>query len=387
MQKASHTATKRRRPPVQRERVVDSLTQLIVSGQLAPGGQLPTQKELMRRFGVESQTISDAMQLLAADGFIDPRHRRGRFVAAHPPHLSHYALTFPFSSELHNSQFYVALRAEADKLRSPQLRVSPFYDILTRHDLPDYHRLVGLIRRHALAGVIYAARPWGLWNDPILTEPEVPRVAIAAGPHEPEVPVVGMDESAFLARALAWLADRGRRRVAVLALANVGANPLERTWRPAIEQHGFETHRRWLQALPATHPELATNLVASLAYGAVGDRPDALVVTDDNLVPAATAGLALAGRQVPEDLEVVAHANFPQVTPSAVPAYRLGCDVRQVLHACFERLGQLRRGETPPAITLLPLVDEREFATARGRQETPTRTQFSAATPSGANRL
>ena len=57
-----------------------------------------------------------------------------------------------------------------------------------------------------------------------------------------------------------------------------------------------------------------------MLHGPAHDRPDALVITDDNLVPAATAGVLAAGRRVPADLEVVAHANFPHVTPSAVPA-------------------------------------------------------------------
>lgn len=374
MQIDSQALKKRRRPPVQRERVVQGLVRMIVSGELATGTQLPAQTELMRRFKVETQTISDAMEVLSTDGFIETLHRRGRFVVMHPPHLTHYALTFPFSADQLHSQFYLALRAEAERQQSPDCRFSLFYDIQVRHDLPDYQRLLELIRRHALAGVIYAARPWGLWNDPILTEPGVPRVAIAAGPHEPGVPTVSPDGAAFLPRACAWLAGRGCRKVAILMLANEAKTTTENGVREVITRHGLDTQQRWLQAVAAPQADWAANMTAAMVHGAMDDRPDALIVTDDNLVPAATAGVATAGRRVAApgeprrtgDLDVVAHANFPHVTPSAVPAQRLGFDARQVLTVAMDRLHQLRRGEDTPATTWVPLMDEQAYAVARG---------------------
>ncbi len=57
-----------------------------------------------------------------------------------------------------------------------------------------------------------------------------------------------------------------------------------------------------------------------LVQGAPGERPDGLVITDDNLVPDLTAGLAESGVK---DV-VVAHTNFPHPTPSAVPGHAPG---------------------------------------------------------------
>jgi len=45
-------------------------------------------------------------------------------------------------------------------------------------------------------------------------------------------------------------------------------------------------------------------------------RPDALVVADDNLVTCATQGIAASGVQVPGELDVVAHCNFPHPLPA-----------------------------------------------------------------------
>lgn len=79
-------------------------------------------------------------------------------------------------------------------------------------------------------------------------------------------------------------------------------------------------------------------------------RPDGLWIMDDNLVPHATAGLLSAKVRGPEDVAVLAHANFPYPTTSLTPADRLGFDAREVLYACVDLVLRQRRGEpVPPA--------------------------------------
>jgi DNA-binding LacI/PurR family transcriptional regulator len=90
-------------------------------------------------------------------------------------------------------------------------------------------------------------------------------------------------------------------------------------------------------------------------------RPDGLIITDDNLVPAATAGIAAAGGPKAGGVKVIAHTNFPWPTPSAVPVMRLGHSVRALLEKCVALIEQQRRGETPPAMTLVPAVFEEEL--------------------------
>lgn len=368
------------RPPVNRDRALSVLRRSIISGKWPAGGMVPSRRELQKTLRVDTRTLEETMRQLRADGFIQSRPRGGTFIAANPPHLCHYALTFPFSMEAVPSQFYRALREEAIKLQAPEERFSLFYDILERRDLPDYQRLVGMIQRHALAGVIYAARPAGLWNDPVLTEPHMPRVVIAAGPREAGIPAVAPDGTAFLPRAFEWLAERNRRRVAILSLAhNVTPALIENQVRAVAGKFGLVTNTRWIQAAAADTAAWASNQVAGLVYGPPSDRPDALVITDDNLVPAGTAGVLLTDRRVGVDLDVVAHANFPHVTPSAVPARRLGFDVRQLLGVAMERLHQLRHGETPPMSTFVPVVWEEEVAAAQppvfGMQKSEVRSQ------------
>lgn len=58
----------------------------IISGNLAPGEQLPKTSDLMEQFGVASQTLQRALQLLKAEGFIYGLSGRGVFVRPTPLH-------------------------------------------------------------------------------------------------------------------------------------------------------------------------------------------------------------------------------------------------------------------------------------------------------------
>jgi DNA-binding LacI/PurR family transcriptional regulator len=66
--------------------------------------------------------------------------------------------------------------------------------------------------------------------------------------------------------------------------------------------------------------------------------------------------LLAAGVRVPEDVNVVAITNFPNLVPCAVPVTRIGFDIPALLDLLVERLEQVRRGETPPENTLVPAV-------------------------------
>ncbi len=72
-----------------------------------------------------------------------------------------------------------------------------------------------------------------------------------------------------------------------------------------------------------------------------------MLVTDDTLVPYATAGVLDAGLRPPQDLLVAAHANFPGPTHAAFPCQRFGVDVIALLHACIEEIRRLVGGAKP----------------------------------------
>ena len=358
-------------PAVKRDRVVQYLRRLIVDGKVLPTERMPTHKELERRFDAESPTIRAAMRVLSEDGFIETRHRRGSFVASHPPHLTQFAFAYPFNPDRIPSRFFSAIHDEAERWQNPERRVLSFYDVHLHTDVEDYQRLLRYVQSNRLAGLIFTNNPFGLRriDSPLIGMSGLPRVTIAMQDEEGGIPKVYPDLSVFLPKAFDYLAAHGRKRVAVVkaSLFDIG-DELVRI--PALAaKRGLVVHPDWIQAMSLDARSWVRQLGRLLVRGAPGERPDSLVITDDNLVPELTAGLSDSGVPVRAcgepgrlgDLVVVAHTNFPHPTPSAVPVTRLGYDIRELVAVCMERIDQQRRGEISPAHTTIPAVFEEEL--------------------------
>jgi DNA-binding LacI/PurR family transcriptional regulator len=105
-----------------------------------------------------------------------------------------------------------------------------------------------------------------------------------------------------------------------------------------------------------------STIVQLLMHLPRAERPDALLVNDDNLVPATTAGLAESGVRVPEEIDVVAHCNFPWATAGQVPIRRVGFDVRSILSLCLGYVYQLRHGQKVPRTTVVKALFDHEVS-------------------------
>ncbi|MCS6878871.1 MAG: histidine utilization repressor [Geminicoccaceae bacterium] len=75
------------------ERIKETIRAEIASGRLAPGARVPSEHELVRRFGVSRMTAHRALRELALEGVIVRTVGAGSFVAEH--RLEHSALVVP----------------------------------------------------------------------------------------------------------------------------------------------------------------------------------------------------------------------------------------------------------------------------------------------------
>jgi DNA-binding LacI/PurR family transcriptional regulator len=232
-----------------------------------------------------------------------------------------------------------------------------------RHDGRDYHRLLADIERHRLAGILFATPPFLVAETPIVTAPGIPRAAIMTAAHQyPAIPKVSTTEAKFAERAVAWLRDQGRHRLAVLC-ADIALREWQHTLARLVPQYGLEHRPYWLQAVHLQHSECGRRCLHLMFQPEQGVRPDALIIADDNLLEAATTGLVDAGVAVPQALSVVAHANFPWPTPAQVPVRRLGYDAGDFLRLLLQAVDDQRRGATPiPLAQVAPLFDDEYHA-------------------------
>ncbi len=64
------------------ERVERSIRGLIETGQLGPGGRLPSERQLAEQFGAGRTTIRLILTKLTAEGMVRSEHGRGYFVTS-----------------------------------------------------------------------------------------------------------------------------------------------------------------------------------------------------------------------------------------------------------------------------------------------------------------
>src|ERR1039458_10775758 len=72
------------RTPLSRQIAAD-MRRDIQSGELAPGALLPSERELIERYGTSKSTASKAIALLQAEGLVRTEFGRGTFVRSRPP--------------------------------------------------------------------------------------------------------------------------------------------------------------------------------------------------------------------------------------------------------------------------------------------------------------
>lgn len=374
----ARSATRSGRPPVSKGEIVLAIRERITSGELSPGARLPTHRELRRELNANIVTVGRAIDQLRLDGFVDTQGARGTFVATHPPHLFRYALVFAsHPSESNWSRHWEALAKEAATLHRDGPVEIPVYhdvDVERRGTSGDFERLTEDVLAHRLAGLIFASHPWTVAKTPILDEPGIPRVAMmdpdADYPRVANV-VVG---NGLIERALDYLAAKGRKRLGVLTLPLRMAERTELIRRQAAAR-GLETRPYWFQSAASGTPISAQASVHLMMRDGQVDRPDALLVTDDNLVEYATAGLVDAGVRVPTDVDVVVHCNFPWPTPSVVPVRRIGYDAAQSLRACLNSIDVQRQGSPVPAPVMIPPLFEDELPLPETRASSQVRTE------------
>ena len=336
------------RPSPKQSGIVEDIRRRIISGEYAPGAQLPTIAQMQQRHGASPVTVRRAVRYLRERGFIRTEERSGMYVAEEPPCLCNLGLVLPFYN--YTSQFLTALENEARRLSEtepspsePTRRFSFFNEIDGPSDDTRQHHadLFEAVETETVGGLIFAGYMGRFAETPVVQNPHVPCVAMTEFP----LPgIIAFRLTGFVEKAVDLLAARGRRRIALITRGE-NAGSICEAFASLVEEHGMTTHPWWIHGVYAGVAGWARNCTELLLHSGNGERPDAIIIADDNLVPAATAGVAAAGVRVPDDADVVAHTNFPWPTPAAVPVSRVGYDIRHVMRMAVDVIERKRRGE------------------------------------------
>lgn len=334
------------------EQAAARLRARIMAGQWQPGSRLPDRGALARELDVCLATLQQAIHCLVRERCLQVGPRKnGTYVAPHPPHLSRYRLIFPHGPDA-GGAFWRALESAARARTTAAQEFLCFYGLNGHRAIAEYQAIVTEVQTWRVAGLIFASSADELQGTPLLEQPGLPRVAIAGPRQLPGLPKVCCDLDSFVSQAVGTLLEAGRRRLAILCAAHASA--MLPVFRAALAARGLVARDRWEQFASARNPLAAQHLLHLLMDAGQRERPDGLIVADDNLLSAAADGLVQAGVRVPHDLTVVTVANHPHLPPVAVPVVRIGFDIPAMLDLLVLRLQQLHRGETPVEHTALP---------------------------------
>lgn len=348
--------------------VVTEVRRRILHGELAPGSRLPPVVEWIKAFSTSPHTVQRAIGHLRKAGFVVSRKGVGNYVSPHPPHLCHVAMVFPedpVTSSIWMNNFFTAWRDAAKACnakrarRADGLRLSIFQECGGLDVVRNNRELLHLAEESRLAGIIFICSPLRL--DAVMSKfAGLPIVTVLA--RRPYA--MGIELTDMLPQALDFLARRGRKRVALLSGA-LDPDAICDAFVVQAAERGMVTRDTWMQHGNAEAPEWSSRLIRLLFGTAPADRPDALVIDNDNLVPSATRGLREAGVRMSKALDVVAGTNFPSVLSSVVPIHRIGYDIQAALDIALDLIARRRRGEVTPDSTLLPLIERDDNADKR----------------------
>ncbi len=336
-----------------------ALRKRILANEFKPGDRLPTRRELAEELNTTLVTVQKAFARLEDDGFIESRPRLGTVVVEHPPHLCHFALLL--NERPTEFRYQCALRKDVARrnLDGPKT-FSIQYDIDRHASSPGQRKLMADIDSGRLAGCILDMHPKMLGDNPLLHDRTVPKVALVGDSHRPDIPSVTNDASAWFAQALDWLEQRGRRRIAWLGISNIGRRHIE-TFKEEAIVRGMRTSSAWTLGVDYHYPRWVGNALAAMFQGDEQHRPDALLVTDDNIAEAAVAGLAECGLRIPEDIDVVALNNEPLPLDLPAAVQRIGFSITERVDACLSILDQMRAGKQVERITRIqPATKQQE---------------------------
>lgn len=338
---------KRGRAPVVAEAIADDVRRQIATGRLAPGMQLPRRLEMQRIYDASPVTIQSAMDWLIADGVVETHGRGGTFVSASAPMVTNLALVFMSARNdpYHWHRFYDTLTTSAAAWRQePARRFVEYHCSSGGESTPETRQLKADMRALRFGGVIHITG-W-LPDDLLVWQQEfmLPFVAVTVRGARTRAPAnVELSYDSFLERAVEYMARRGRKRVGILVDPVMWFGIEDVAFERAAARCGVEARMHHRQLVSVTVPVCARSSANMMMRLPPEDRPDALIVADDNLGPHAVRGLQDAGVRIGTDLDVIIHANFPSESEFGdTPVTRLGFDSRDVLERAVQVIDRWR---------------------------------------------
>ncbi len=352
------------RPPVKQEGLIDDLRGKIINGTYAPGERLPSVRALEKDYDASRATIQRVLDTIREDGFIVTQVGSGTRVSPHPPHLCRYGLVVPGHPKHSDwTNYYETIRAAARTVANerPGGELVLYAGITGPMVHRSYADLLCDVESRRCAGLIFAVPPFMLQESPVILRSGMPRVVIGLPEIWKNCSCIAPKSRALAMRAMKRFGDAGCKRLAVMMPASTTLS-FEEQWREfskLAKAQKLNLRKHCLQGVDLHTPEWTQNLARLLFHESRDERPDALLIVDDNLTQAVTAGVKAAGVKAPDDLLIISHANFPNLPDPALPVTWLGFDLVEMMREAMRLIDAQRRvGADPQKVEVKPVFED-----------------------------
>jgi DNA-binding LacI/PurR family transcriptional regulator/DNA-binding transcriptional regulator YhcF (GntR family) len=304
------------------EKVTDHLRRDILATH--PGMKLDSEAQLAAQFGVSVMTLRQAMSILAHEGLIERRQGSGTYVVDTRA-KRHVAIMSLAAEDLPDSSFQLRVENLLGPIlqrRGYRFRFYVWMDTPEGIVCPDF---VQEASQDRISGAVFVA----MHADPampILLKKKIPFLLTT----EIDPPGVAIDHAQMVRDGTRYLLDRGCRRIALMQWSQY---QLDRLTRPAfnsvLAERGLKPDPSWIRttvspAIPGAGWEQFRNI-----WNARKEKPDGLLVTDDVMFRDVAMGILGMGIRVPEQLQVVTHANKGAGISCPFPVATLEVDPRE----------------------------------------------------------
>ncbi len=340
------------KPRMKRQQLVNIFKEMLIDGSLCHGRQLPTYEELDRQFDASRATLNYVLTQLKHDGYVQSIERQGVFVSEHLPCRSRYALVF--ESEEHNL-FWTKLIHEAQLINRSNngCQFEIFHSDILQHE--DSQRLLDLLARKMIAGVFFFFDPCNSLPRKIFTDyPDIPKIVTDKKRTQHNMYRVILNTESCVNKVIEYAKGHGIKKIGVISK---GQQSLAEEFPEIAEKNHVCVKPEWVVAAPEKYIDGVRNLTRLLMALGPEKRPEALYITDDNLITPVQSTLIELGIKVPEDIRLICHFNFPDSTETVLPVKKIGYDVRDILKTGIAKIQCHYNGTTPETMTVTGKYD------------------------------
>ena len=341
-------------------RIFETLQDDIAAGRYQPGKRLPSEVELVRRFGASRMTIFRAMHELQSLGLVTRRVGSGTFVSSNTNTGSHvFGLLIP---ELGQTEIFEAIckgMMEAQEAMHHSLlwgnAVSPEEDKERAAEQLCQHYIAQKVSGVFFAPVEFSANRFQA-NHKIVAAFDRARIAVVLldrdlepYPQRSKYDLVGIDNRRTGYLATECLIKTGAKRIAFLARPNSAATVDARIagYREALLSQEEKPRRDLVCIGDAGDTKFINSLLRK-------HRPDAFVCANDLTAGDLMHALISLGRRIPEDIRIVGidDVKYARLLPVPLTTLHQPCrDMGRMAMAVM--LDRIANPDLPPRDVLL----------------------------------